>query len=86
MVFALAALFRARRVLLARRARAHAGIVTGLVLALTSYLVTSLFLHGAFQRYLWLLLALAAAAAQLAGEIADDTEAASLDFAAEANG
>lgn len=86
MAFALAALFRARRVLLARGERAHAGIATGLALALTSYLVTSLFLHGAFQRYLWLLLALAAAAAQLSGEIADDTEAASLDFAAEAQG
>lgn len=52
----------------ARRARLRAGDAYGagfarsVQLALAAYLVSSLFLHGHFQRYLWLLFALAAAA------------------------
>lgn len=38
-----------------------AGIAAALQIALAGYLVSSLFLHGHFQRYLWLLFALAAA-------------------------
>ncbi|HEX7832602.1 MAG TPA: O-antigen ligase family protein, partial [Thermoanaerobaculia bacterium] len=69
------ALLRARRVLLARGDAAHAGLAAGLAIALTGYLITSLFLHGAFQRYLWLLFALIAAAARLtthADEVRDE--------------
>ncbi|HEX2835410.1 MAG TPA: O-antigen ligase family protein [Thermoanaerobaculia bacterium] len=63
---AYAALLRGRRTLLARGDVACAGIVAALLLALTGYLITSIFLHGAFQRYLFLLLALIAAATRLA--------------------
>lgn len=60
------ALRRARMRLEHRGDRGHAALVAGISLALTGYLVSSLFLHGAFQRYLWLLLALVAAAFRLA--------------------
>lgn len=36
-------------------------LAAGIAIALAGYLMTSLFLHGHFQRYLWILLALAAA-------------------------
>lgn len=38
-----------------------ADLGAGVAIALVGYLITSLFLHGHFQRYLWILLALAAA-------------------------
>lgn len=41
-------------------------ILAGLAIAIVGYATTSLFLHADFQRYLWLLLGLAAAAARLA--------------------
>lgn len=62
---AYAGLHRARRRLLARHDVTHAGLVAGLAIALTAYLLTSLFLHGSFLRYLWLLLALVAAVSHL---------------------
>ena len=37
-----------------------AGLARGLQLALLGYLLSSVLLHGHFQRYLWLLLAFAA--------------------------
>jgi glycosyltransferase involved in cell wall biosynthesis/Ser/Thr protein kinase RdoA (MazF antagonist) len=40
-------------------------MIASLALALTAYLVTSLFLHGDYIRYLWLLLAIGAAATQV---------------------
>lgn len=58
---AFVSLLRSRRELLARGDTAHAGLATGLAIALLGYLMTSIFLHGSFQRYLWLLFALIAA-------------------------
>jgi putative inorganic carbon (HCO3(-)) transporter len=53
---------RARRLAsLARPELAH--IAAAFMLALTGYVVTSLFLHLAFERYIWLILALSGAAA-----------------------
>jgi len=52
---------RARRRALARGDPVAAALARGVALGLLGYLVSSLFLHGHFQRYLWLLLALAAA-------------------------
>lgn len=46
--------------------RELAGLAKALELALIGYLVSSLFLHGHFQRYLWLLFAFSAAFARLA--------------------
>ncbi|MBN1569679.1 MAG: O-antigen ligase family protein [Acidobacteria bacterium] len=43
-----------------------ARLVTSLMIGLTGYLTTSLFLHASYPRYLWLLLALIAASAQIA--------------------
>jgi len=39
-----------------------------ITIALAGYLVSSIFLHSAYQRYLWLLLAFAPAMARLARE------------------
>ncbi|HVS14498.1 MAG TPA: O-antigen ligase family protein [Thermoanaerobaculia bacterium] len=57
---ALAGLLGARRRLVATGDAASAALASGLSIALVGYLVSSLFLHGHFQRYLWLLLAFAA--------------------------
>jgi putative inorganic carbon (hco3(-)) transporter len=54
------ALERARRRLQSRGDPASAGLARGLQLALLGYLLSSVLLHGHFQRYLWLLLAFAA--------------------------
>ena len=43
-----------------------ANLATGFMLAMVSYLTTGLFLHLAFERYLWLMLGLAAAAGGIA--------------------
>lgn len=56
----------ARRKLLARGLADDAAIAAALSIALIGYLVSSIFLHGAFQRYLWLLLGLSAAVTRLA--------------------
>jgi putative inorganic carbon (HCO3(-)) transporter len=45
-----------------------ANVATGFILALVAYLTTGLFLHLAFERYFWFLLALAAVAGRLAVE------------------
>lgn len=42
----------------------HAALASALQIALLGYLVSSLFLHGHFQRYLWVLLGLSAALAR----------------------
>ncbi len=54
-------LARARRAFLTARDERMAALARATAIALTGYLVSSLFLHGAFQRYLWLLLAFAVA-------------------------
>lgn len=46
----------------------HAGLASGLRIALLGYLISSLFLHGHFQRYLWVLVGLSAALAREAPE------------------
>jgi putative inorganic carbon (HCO3(-)) transporter len=56
----------ARRNLIASGLRSEARIAAMLSIAITGYLLTSVFLHGAFQRYLWLLLGLSAAVTRLA--------------------
>jgi hypothetical protein len=48
----------------------HAGLASALAIALLGYLVSSLFLHGHFQRYLWILLGLSAALAGAAPVVA----------------
>jgi O-antigen ligase len=58
-------LLRARR-LLAATDPGTATLAAGFVLALVAHLASGLFLHQAFQRYFWLLLALAACAAAVA--------------------
>lgn len=58
-------LARSRRQLLANGDAHHATIAMTLGLALFGYLFTSLFLHGAYQRNLWVLFALVAATAKL---------------------
>ncbi len=51
----------ARRRLAAASLRLEATLAGATAIALAGYLMSSLFLHGHFQRYLWILLALAAA-------------------------
>lgn len=63
---AFAMLRGARRKLLARGLADYAGVAAALSISLTGYLVSSIFLHSAFQRYLWLLLGLSAAVTRLA--------------------
>ena len=67
---AFAALVAAHRRFAAAGDPASATLARGLALAVAGYLLSSLFLHGHFQRYLWLLLGLAAAAASLRPEAA----------------
>lgn len=62
------ALRRARRVLLARGDRVSADFARAFEIALVGYLVSSVFLHGHFQRYLWLLFGFAAALRLMAEE------------------
>jgi putative inorganic carbon (hco3(-)) transporter len=57
----LALLHRARQRFLAAGDPFFAGLAAGLALAIVGYLLSSLFLHGHFQRYLWLLVGLGAA-------------------------
>ncbi len=62
---ALVGLTRARRLLLERDPEL-AGLVTGYLLALISYMATGIFLHLAYMRYFYLLLALTGAASYVA--------------------
>jgi O-antigen ligase len=59
---------RARAVLLARGDRVSADFARAFEIALVGYLVSSVFLHGHFQRYLWLLFGFAAALRLMAKE------------------
>jgi putative inorganic carbon (hco3(-)) transporter len=61
---------RARAVLLARGDRVSADFARAFEIALVGYLVSSVFLHGHFQRYLWLLFGFAAALRLMARELA----------------
>jgi O-antigen ligase len=65
MAVALVGLFRSRRALLARGEDAHAAMVTAIALAIIGYLISSLFLHSGYPRYLWMFLGLAVAAISL---------------------
>ncbi|MDX1622827.1 MAG: O-antigen ligase family protein [Gemmatimonadota bacterium] len=65
---AFVALRRARRRFERAGDRAAADLAGAFAIALTGYLVSSLFLHGDFQRYLWVLLAFAAALEAIAPE------------------
>lgn len=65
MAVALVGLFRSRRALLARGEEAHAAMVTAIALAIIGYLISSLFLHSGYPRYLWMFLGLAVAAISL---------------------
>jgi O-antigen ligase len=49
----------------------HAALASALALALLAFLISSLFLHGHFQRYLWVLLGLSAALAAAAPAVTD---------------
>jgi O-antigen ligase len=55
-------LVRARQAFRRRGDELSAGLTRGLGIAIAGYLISSLFLHGHFLRYLWLLFASAAAA------------------------
>ncbi len=68
MALAAGSMIRARRILLLRGDRLNAALVAGVAIALAAYLVSSLFLHGSYARYLWFLLAPAAGIARLIGE------------------
>ena len=65
---AVATLKRSRQILLARGERGHAALVTAIMIALAAFLVSSLFLHSGFQRYMWLLLGFAVAAVRLTND------------------
>ncbi|HEV8696714.1 MAG TPA: O-antigen ligase family protein [Candidatus Limnocylindrales bacterium] len=47
----------------------HAAMATAVLLAVVAYLTTGLFLHLAYERYLWILLALAASAAYVGQQV-----------------
>jgi putative inorganic carbon (HCO3(-)) transporter len=47
----------------------HAAMATGFFLAVVAYMTTGLFLHLAYERYLWILLALAASAAYIGQQV-----------------
>lgn len=70
LALALAYLEGARRRLAAAGLGLEATLAGATAIALAGYLVSSLFLHGHFQRYLWLLLALAAAFHDLGKRVA----------------
>jgi O-antigen ligase len=68
MAAAFLSLTRSRRALATRGASAASLLPASITIALAGYLVSSIFLHSAYQRYLWLLLAFAPAMARLARE------------------
>src|SRR5204862_5144434 len=71
MAAAFASLIRSRRALLSRGNDGAALLVASISIALAGYLVSSLVLHSAYQRYLWLLLAFVPAIARLSREAAE---------------
>ena len=68
MAVALITLYRSRRVLLDRGEHARAALVASLALSIAGYLVSSLFLHSGYPRYLWLMVGLGIAAIRLTNE------------------
>lgn len=68
MAVTLVTLHRSRQELLARGQPAHAALVTAIALGLAGYLISSVFLHSGWHRYLWLFLGFAVAAARLTEE------------------
>ena len=74
LVVAVGSLESARERLRAVGERGAAVLARGTVIAIVGYLVSSLFLHGHFLRYLWLLLAVAAALHLRAGELRGRSE------------
>ena len=66
MAATIASLWKAYRSFAAAGAMHSANLTASLAIALGAYVVTSLFLHGTYIRYLWLLVAMAAAARQVA--------------------
>lgn len=65
MLIAVAAMYQSRAALLRRGQVAHAAVVAGIGIALVGYLSSAVFLHAGLQRYLWLILGFAVAAARL---------------------
>lgn len=65
MAVALVTLYRCRQALLARGHDGHAAMVTSIALGLAGYLLSSVFLHSGWHRYLWLYLGFAVAADRL---------------------
>jgi putative inorganic carbon (HCO3(-)) transporter len=65
MAAAFASLYRSRRELIARGRSDLAAIAVGVAVAVAGFLLTSTFLHGAWQRSLWILLGFTAAIARL---------------------
>jgi O-antigen ligase len=84
-VATLVALARARR-----RCRVlapeYSDMATAFILAVTAYLTTGLFLHLAYERYLWILLALAGSAAYVALRVPLDRTAGEPDDGGATNG
>jgi O-antigen ligase len=65
MTTAFVSLYQSRRDFEEQGRRELAIIVAGIAVALSGYLLTSVFLHGAYQRYLWIVLGFAAAVERL---------------------
>lgn len=74
LVAAFAALRRAQRVFREAGDRRTAGLAVAFQIALAGYLVSSLFLHGTFPRYLWMLFAFAVGLDVLAARTASPPE------------
>jgi O-antigen ligase len=64
-VVAFISLYRSRHELEARGRANLAVLAAGVAVALSGYLLTSVFLHGAYQRYLWIVLGFTAAVERL---------------------
>ena len=66
-------LLRARRMCLATKPESE-GLATGLLLAVIGYMTAALFLSLAFERYFWLVIGLAGAAARVLLQASDDSD------------
>ncbi|MCU1229067.1 MAG: hypothetical protein JWO97_1951 [Acidobacteria bacterium] len=67
MTVAFVSLYQSRSVLEAEGRTELAVIAAAIAVALSGYLLTSVFLHGAYQRYLWIVLGFTAAVERLRG-------------------
>ena len=74
MLFAFFALHRSREILLGRGEEGNAALVTAIAIAISGYLVASVFLHTGYHRYLWLFLGFAAGAVRLANGYRGEAE------------